>query len=319
MRTILASLFLTCAGPASYSQTVSTSAPASVIAAPEAPGELYGNFIYPRPRIYTFLKQIPGDIKDDWGESIAKSNLLALGVAVVATAALIPADQRLIENAQEEGRRLHVSPTTHQKSVFLGILVPYDNGSALYFIGDGELHIGIAGGFLAYGGLAKDNRALQTSSEIIESYLASGIVLRVLKYATGRESPYVATRSGGKWQFFPPPAEAFRSANRYDAFPSGHLGSAMAVLTVISENYGADYPWIRPVGYVMLGGLGFQMMNNGVHWISDYPLALFIGYTFGKIAARKGRIPLNAAEESSWELRPGIIERGAGLMVSKRF
>jgi len=319
MGKILLCFLLTRACPPVFSQTSSPSVAASTIAVNADTGQLHGGFIYPRPRFYSFLKQIPGDIKDDWGETIAKKNRLALGLTILATAALIPTDQHLVDQAQNEGRRLRIAPTTHQKTVFLGILVPYDSGSALYFIGDGELHIGLAGGFLAYGGIAGDNRALQTSSEILESYLASGIVVRALKYATGRESPYVSTRSGGRWQFFPDPVDVYRHSNLYDAFPSGHLASAMAVLTVISENYGEDYGWIGPVGYVMLGGLSFQMMNNGVHWASDYPLALFLGYTFGHIAVQKGRIPRDTAGRTAWELTPGIVGNGVGLAASRRF
>ena len=318
MRKILLYFLLPWTCPSLFSQTIS-SAPASTVAIHDAAGQFHGDFFYPRPRFYAFLTQVPADIKDDWGETIAKKNRLALGLAILVTAALIPADQRIVDGAREEGGRLHISPTTSQKTLFLGIPGPSDGGSALYFIGDGELHIGLAAGFLAYGGIERDDRALQTASEILESYIASGIVVRALKYATGRESPYVSTRSGGKWQFFPNPVDVYHHANRYDAFPSGHLASATAVLTVISENYGEDYGWIRPVGCVMLGGLGFQMLNNGVHWASDYPLALFVGYTFGHIAARKGRIPKKAAGETSWEVRPDIIGRGVGLTASKRF
>jgi hypothetical protein len=27
------------------------------------------------------------------------------------------------------------------------------------------------------------------------------------------------------------------------------------------------------------------MVNNGIHWYSDYPLAIVLGYTFGMIAS----------------------------------
>ena len=32
------------------------------------------------------------------------------------------------------------------------------------------------------------------------------------------------------------------------------------------------------------------MINNGVHWISDYPLGLAIGYTCGKIVSARGHL-----------------------------
>jgi hypothetical protein len=37
-----------------------------------------------------------------------------------------------------------------------------------------------------------------------------------------------------------------------------------------------------------MGLLGYSMLNNRVHWISDYPLAIAIGYTYGKIIVSRG-------------------------------
>ncbi|MFT4024618.1 MAG: hypothetical protein QM664_12640, partial [Flavihumibacter sp.] len=31
-----------------------------------------------------------------------------------------------------------------------------------------------------------------------------------------------------------------------------------------------------------VGALSFQMVQSEVHWVSDYPLALFMGYLIGK-------------------------------------
>ena len=38
-----------------------------------------------------------------------------------------------------------------------------------------------------------------------------------------------------------------------------------------------------------MGLLGYSMLNNGVHWASDYPIGIAIGYAFAKIAVRNGR------------------------------
>jgi hypothetical protein len=34
---------------------------------------------------------------------------------------------------------------------------------------------------------------------------------------------------------------------------------------------------------------GYQMMNNGVHWAGDYPLAFALGYSVGRMAVNRNR------------------------------
>lgn len=111
----------------------------------------------------------------------------------------------------------------------------------------------------------------------------------------------------------------FRDVQKYDAFPSGHLATAMLTLTVISENY-SEYALIKPVGYSLMALLAFQMMNNGVHWMSDYPLALAIGTVFGKSAVshyRKVNPSIDGDGERLGEPRvffgPLIADRTAGV------
>lgn len=41
------------------------------------------------------------------------------------------------------------------------------------------------------------------------------------------------------------------------------------------------------------------MVNNGVHWMSDYPLALGIGYVVGKFAVSSGRKKVGESSETS--------------------
>ncbi len=71
---------------------------------------------------------------------------------------------------------------------------------------------------------------------------------------------------------------------KYYSFPSGHLSTATAVVTVIANNY-PDIKWIKPLGYSLLGILGFSLVNEGMHWYSDFPLAFLLGYSLGNIIA----------------------------------
>jgi hypothetical protein len=41
--------------------------------------------------------------------------------------------------------------------------------------------------------------------------------------------------------------------------------------------------WIRPVGYVCLAGIATGLVASSIHWWSDFPLALALGYGFGTL------------------------------------
>jgi membrane-associated phospholipid phosphatase len=151
-------------------------------------------------------------------------------------------------------------------------------------LGDGRLHLGIASAFAGYGWLMDDPKALRTASETVEAFLATGITVQILKRITGRESPASATHNSGRWKFFPHPQQYEKHPTSYYAFPSGHISTAMATLTVVAENYPQER-WIKPVGYVLVGALGVGLVAKGMHWYSDLPVGLAIGYICGKVAA----------------------------------
>jgi hypothetical protein len=50
----------------------------------------------------------------------------------------------------------------------------------------------------------------------------------------------------------------------------------------------------------------FQMVNNGVHWVSDYPLGIAMGYVIGKIAAHLGENQSGNKDEkeTAWKMIP---------------
>ena len=179
---------------------------------------------------------------------------------------------------------------------------------SMYFLGDGITHATIALGFFSYGAIAKNYRALQTGSQIAETMLASGIVVQILKHITGRESPFASTSPGGVWRVFPNQSDYANHVPHYDAYPSGHIATAVGTVTVIAENY-PEHKLIKPIGYSLCGLLAFAMMNNGVHWASDYPLGIALGYGFAKAAVAHGRTEIKKDDLSDHPSKKSLFGR----------
>ncbi len=215
-----------------------------------------------------------------------------LGIAA-STALSIHYDEDLILGSQNLGRKWGISSQDKTKTFFklfdLNFRFPTDLGSWMYFIGDGWTHGSIALGFLGFGYFANDYRAWATSYALFEGLFTTGTTTQVLKHLTGRESPLVRTQERGRWDFFPNQVKYHKNIPAHDAFPSGHLATGTMTLTVIVENYPEYRYFILPVGIGLLSALSFQMMNNGVHWFSDYPLAVAIGYGLAKVAVSNYR------------------------------
>jgi hypothetical protein len=228
---------------------------------------------------------------------VAKKNLPKLGMLIGATAVLVAFDQPLLDAAQQFGRYIHLDAERKFKraiSFNIGnfkvplLDVPQNLNSAFYFIGEGWPSILVAGSFYGYGMFSNDYRARQTSSQLAEMFFTLAITTQVLKRMTGRQSPFNSTKAGGEWHPFTNLSTYQADVSNYDAMPSGHLATIMATVTILSGNYPSN-KFIKPVGYSIMGLLGYAMMNNGVHWMGDYPIAIAIGYTCGKIALSRGQ------------------------------
>ena len=255
---------------------------------------------YERPGQLRWLLHIPRDVVQFPGTYFKRDNIPAFVAIALGSAALYAADEPILHGAQNLGRSMGLDATSTQKTLVYWPLyigkskvpfefnVPSNLNSTFYFLGDGWTHLTIASSFLAYGVIKKDNRASQTASQLGEAILSTGLVVQALKRTTGRQSPFRSTQDRGRWFFLPTYNTYQGNVSNYDAFPTGHLATAMATVTVIAENY-PEYHFIRPVGYGLMGLLGYSMLNNGVHWASDYPLGIAIGYGFAKIAVRNGR------------------------------
>lgn len=288
--------------------------------------QVHGDASYRKPRPLDFVKKVPSDLKTFGKKVASKESVPAILWIVGTTGLLLLVDQRLVNTSHDVGSDTGITHTNYQKTLFsipvgksnVGVEGPFDSGSALYFIGDGTVDVILAGSFLTHGLVASNNRSLQTSSQIVEAILAAGLVAQGIKHITGRGSPFTTEETGGHWQFFPSPKKYAGHVATYDAFPSGHLTASMATLTVLAENY-PEHRWIRPVGYTLFGVLGFQMLNNGVHWASDYPLALALGYSFGKIITSRERRPIKDDEHADIHFLPFIGNNVLGGQFVWRF
>jgi len=252
------------------------------------------------------LTNIPGDWMRYIGQKTRGSSVPEwLGIGVL-TAGLIVTDDATYE----------VSDRWYKGSKAVS-----DVSDFFVSLGDGKSQFALAGVFGAYGLIADDHRALRTGSQIVQAVLASGTVVQVLKHLTGRESPFVRSSPTGIWRFFPNQIEYHKRVPAFDAFPSGHICTALATVVVIAENY-PESTWIRPVGYVLSGLVGVGMVNRGIHWYSDYPLGLAIGYAFGMIAAHPEGIHLGGLSdhaETQVSIAPTVGDNGVGFSLSIAF
>ncbi|MEO6931723.1 MAG: phosphatase PAP2 family protein [Chitinophagaceae bacterium] len=254
----------------------------------------FAAFVYKRdtlsfgkPNILRNISHVPSNI---WG--IAKSpfqekNLIGLSVVAATTTLLILKDQEIINWVRRASDGIGLNPETNFKVAFkVGdtkiLKIPQNLNTTLYQLGEGGTSMILAGGMWIYGKIGKDWRAVNTANDLAETFVTMGLATQILKRVTGRESPFLATAKGGRWRPFPAFSDFQSNTSAYDAFPSGHLATLMATVTVLTSNY-PEKKWIGPVGYSLMFLSSWAMMNTEVHWAGDYPLAIAIGYLSGKI------------------------------------
>lgn len=288
-------------------------------------GELYSR----RNGPFDFITGVPGDIAA-FGKTFLEKDTVGVMVWVaIGTGTLVSMDGRLYERTAAWGRHRGISekntnyslldlkvPTSDRKTTVLE--VPSSLGSALTFAGSGLFNAGIGASFVGYGMAKGDAQATETGWDIVEAMMTTGIVCLGVKMVTGREEPAVRTARNGKWHFFPNPVDYFKDTPRYDSFPSGGVATVVSTLTVISENY-PDNDWVRPLGLVLVIPLGFQAVNSGGSWYGDFPLALFIGHTCGRVVVDKRRSPMQRGAGVFPEVHPLAFDGGAGVELRWHF
>ena len=258
----------------------------------------------PLPNWYDFAVNLPRDVGSFARVSVETKFIPTMAGLAVLTFGVFSADHRISLFSRASYRR---SQTVASLSDFF------------VSVGDGRSPLLLAGTFGAYGFLTSDHRALRVASQTLEALLATGVAVQTFKHIAGRESPAVSTSARGTWRPFPSFQNYNKHQARYYSFPSGHIATTMAAVTVLAENY-PEAPWLKPAGYSVTGLVGISLVNKGWHWYSDLPLGIAIGYAFGTIVSHPDG-DMEPADQGDIKLSfsPVADERGNGLLVAMQF
>lgn len=295
----------------------------------------FGTYRYERPRFLAPIRDAPRDFWEYGRYTLHRRSLPGLGITAATTALLLLVDQPLVDGTRQFANYIGLDHSSAQDEVLgkqvgalkLAVRYPVTLNSTFYWIGEGAPSLLIAGSLWAGGLLGRDHRRLATASQLLENALITGIVAQAIKRSAGRETPRLSTRPGGQWRPFPNPFTYQKHVPMYDAFPSGHFSTLASTFTTLAENY-PEKRWIYPVGGVVMGAVGYAMMNTGVHWASDYPLSIALGYSFSRLNARRHRTrldatPLGLRRQSLWsraDVFPTVLPGGtAGVAVAWRW
>lgn len=257
-------------------------------------------FTYKKPRFFEMITNLPKHVRGTVNDFGYKENLIALGSATLMTIAIIPEDQNLLDQSRILGERIGLKEEARYNNFGPLSNIPPNITSGIYLIGNGTTPILMSMGFATFGLLKNDYRAINTATGLVESVLVCGVFSQTIKRISGRQSPAPAIRDGnpgGDWNPFPSFSSYGKNTPNYDAMPSGHMMTATAALNVILGNY-PDKKWIKPLGYSLIGLLGFEMVQANVHWYSDYPIAMVMGYIIGKNIAKSKITKTNSKLDS---------------------
>ena len=255
-------------------------------------------FIYSKPKPFGFITNLPQDAKGIIITTFKRENIKPLLFIGGTTLALMLVDQSISDGVRQFSGNINFHAEEEYKNILdvkLGkttvslFKAPKNLNTALYQMGQGFPGLLIGAGLFTYGKIHNDYRALSTASQLSEAFILMGVGTQLIKRITGRQSPSNAIDDkGGDWHFFPSFKNFQTNTPNFDAFPSGHLATLMSTITILAENY-PEKRYIKPVGYSLIGLVGLSMINNNVHWASDYPLAIGLGYLCARQVVKTNR------------------------------
>ncbi len=270
-----------------------------------APVENVNQQTSPKLTWHKMFTNIPNDYSRFFSESFSKDKTFSIGVLAL-TSSLFFFD----EDLWEKSKNTYVS--NHSFKKFSDISVD---------AGDGKYHLALIGAFAAYGFISGNDQTLKTASNLTESLLASGLFVQFLKHFFGRESPAISEGSSKIWHFFPNLEAYQKHQTKYYSYPSGHITTLVSALTVLANNY-PEQKWITPISFAAIAATGIGLMSKDMHWVSDFPLGVFIGYSIGTIVSGNSSENISKLDENhspQLKIFPYTSQKSSGLTCLLQF
>lgn len=158
--------------------------------------------------------------------------------------------------------------------------------------------LALAAALWASGSWARNETMAATGEDSLEAaVLASGVIVPILKLATGRLRPEADRGSG-----------AFLHGGR--SFPSGEASEAFAIASAMSEH--TQSHWLQSLEWGAATVVAWGRLRTEGHWGSDVVAGGLIGGTIGRWIATKHRTPAAAEGEAHLSVVP-LDAPGFGL------
>jgi membrane-associated phospholipid phosphatase len=176
-------------------------------------------------------------------------------------------------------------------------------------------------GLGAFGLITKNQKMKTTTLLASQSYITGALVESVIKFATGRQRPYItdSTVVQANPTFHGPFYKTQKDANGKklnSSFPSGHTTVAFAAATVYAMEY-RDKPLVPIIAYGAASLIGLSRITENKHWATDVLAGSALGYLTGRLVvnnyhryarlkAPKNTLSLNI-QYNNGQFMPGFV------------
>jgi hypothetical protein len=176
------------------------------------------------------------------------------------------------------------------------------NGKDPHSLSDALPAAVVVGGTFFYAwNIDNDAGRSETWAMLEAAGLGSGTAY-VLKFAAGREGPN-QTLNDNQWR------------KGGSSFPSLHVTFATAIGTVLAEDGGDEYRWIRrALGYGMAAGTAYLRLKHDQHWLSDTVAGAAVGGSSGIFALNRDH-----PTDRNWTLGVTPVSGGAVVSYAAKF
>jgi membrane-associated phospholipid phosphatase len=231
---------------------------------------------------------------------LSRRDAVTAAAFVLGTAAVMPLDRRIAVESQ----RASVQNNSALRHTMTGFRVLGEPGSII-----------IAGATYVYGRAEDSPRAAELGLRTIESIGAAGLTTLAIKGFAGRARPFVTNDTNPhKYRF----GRGFHDDD-YTSFPSGHVTTAFAAASAVSQEIGYLWPhasrvW-TPVLFTSASLVGAARIYEDKHWASDVVAGAAVGTLVSRVVVRYARAhPHNVIDR--WLLPVGVSQMSGGRAMT---